>query len=146
MTKTRTIQMTAMILALAVAMTFTVQRKARANDTTALLGAIVAGALVYEALDDDGPRYRPPRYYRYEGPTRFERAWAPRYYGRDGYATPFPQRYDGRWYDGRRYDGRYDGPPYRYGHYKHGKKGVNVGVYSGRRGTSLGFQYRDRTW
>lgn len=141
MTKTRTIQMTAMILALAVAMTFTVQRKARANDTTALIGAIVAGALVYEALDDDGPRYRPPKYYRYEGPNRFERAWAPRYYGPDAYATPFPHRYDGRWYDGR-----YDGPPYRYGHYKNGKKGVSVGVYSGPGGTSVDLRYRDRKW
>jgi hypothetical protein len=141
MTSKRTMQMTATVVALAVAMTFTGQRVARANDTTALIGAIVAGALVYEALDDDGPRYHPPRYYTYEGPNRFERAWTPQYRRYDGYATPFPYRYDGYWRDGRYY-----GPPYKHGHYKNGKQGVSVGVYSGRGGTSVDIRYRDRKW
>ena len=139
MTKTRAIQMTAMVLALAVAMTFSLQRAARANDTTALIGAIIAGAIVYEALDDDGPKYRAPKHYRYEGPNRFERAWAPRYQPYRGYAKPFPQRYDSYRYEGRPY-----GPPYRHGHYKQGKKGVSVGVHSGPYGTSVDLRYRGK--
>ena len=144
MSKTRAIQTTAMILVLAVAMTFSLQRAARANDTTALIGAVIVGALVYEALDDDGPKYRGPKYTthkRYKAPNRYERAWSPRYYGYDGYATPFPGRYDGY-----RQDGRYNGPPYRNGHYKNGRSGVSVGVHTGPRGPSVDLRYRDRKW
>ena len=137
MNQTRAIRTTAMILTLAVAVTFTMQRAARANDTAALIGAVIAGALVYEALDDDGPKYRPPKYYRYEGPNRFERAWGPTYYHHGQYATPFPYRYDGH---------RAYGPPYRYGHYKNGKKGLSVDVHSGPYGTSVDLHYRDRKW
>lgn len=53
-------------LLLVLASTLGVQRAARAGDAGAILGGIVAGAIVYELLDDDN--YHNRGYYRYNTP------------------------------------------------------------------------------
>ena len=97
-------------LLVVLAASFGVQRAARAGDTGALIGGILAGALVYEMLDDDGycyghTHYYTPRYYR------------PPVYGYYDYGPPVIEY---RYYDhrprsyGYRHDRYYDGPRYSF--------------------------------
>ena len=88
-------------LLLVLASTLGVQRAARAGDAGAILGGIVAGAIVYELLDDDGHhRAR----YRHNTPYYGSHSYynTPRYYSPGGrtivyhdynYYTPSPRRY-----------------------------------------------------
>ncbi len=93
----------AIALVVVVAATVCVQRPARANDTGALIGGLIAGAIVYELLDDDddgycrtyyhrpyysGPYYRPPTYYY---PSY------PRYYGPSGGVTVWYEEHGPSW-------------------------------------------------
>ena len=93
----------AVTLLIAAVATFGAPRIARANDTGALIGGLIAGAIVYELLDDDddGPYCR--RYYhydsypgRYYSPPVYYRQ-APRYYT-PSYGTTiwYDQRYPSR--------------------------------------------------
>jgi hypothetical protein len=132
----------AIALLLVIGATLGVQRPARANDTGALIGGLIAGAIVYELLDDDddyyGRRYYDGYYYPrdyYRAPTYY-RSY-PRYYAPRGGVTVWYEdcgRSRGGYYRdygyGRSYgDGwkarshakRKVGPPPRYR--KYGKQG-----------------------
>jgi len=99
-------------LLLVLAASFGLQRAARAGDTGAVIGGILAGALVYEMLDDDDgycyghTYYYTPRYYR--PPVH-------RYYGYYDYCPPVIEY---RYYDHRPrsygYDRYYDGSRYSF--------------------------------
>ncbi|MBM3471753.1 MAG: hypothetical protein FJX75_00605 [Armatimonadetes bacterium] len=102
----------AIALLLVLAASFGLQRAARAGDAGAVLGGILAGAIVYEMLDDDNychshyyyhsPGYYPPPVYRSYGYTYYD------------YGPPVvvyrPYDYRPRTYGYYRYDGYYDGP------------------------------------
>ena len=100
-------------LLLVLAASFGLQRAARANEAGAVLGGILAGALVYEMLDDGHhdwcghvdyycyPRgYRPPcgrPWYLDPGYTVYYRDWRPPAYGYWSYDYPprtYAYRYD----------------------------------------------------
>jgi len=126
----RTVGMLMLIGVLALAMTLSLPRPAHAGDAGKIIAAVVAGAIVYELLDDDddGRVYRrPPRgraYRPYEG--RY--GYAP--YGGYGGWEPAPQVYR---------------PPARY--CEPARSEVRIDVRRGRHGsTSVGFGYRDRRW
>ena len=100
----------AVTLVLALACTVVGMPKAHAtSDWVKVVAGIAAGALVYEALDDDGPSYRsrapvyrrydPPRRYSYRGPTPRE-AYDEGY--RDGFKDGADYGYEEGWHDGRR--------------------------------------------
>lgn len=103
-----------MTLLLALASHLGTLRPVRADDTGALIGGIIAGALVYELLDDDD--YCGPRYYQYyyRAPGYYCRPPVWRTWGYECYTYGPPvieYRYyevvpRGQWY--------YDGPPYSY--------------------------------
>lgn len=85
----------AVALLLVIVATCGAQRAARANDTGALIGGLIAGAIVYELLDDDDDYCRT---YRYYGPPPYYRPPVyypsyPRYYRPSGGVTI--------WYEGR---------------------------------------------
>jgi hypothetical protein len=95
-------------LLLVLAASFGLQRAARAGDAGAVLGGIIAGAIVYELLDDDNDHYgHSHSHYYYESPGYYR----PPVYGSYGYpyydyAPPVVvYRYDG-----------YRPPTYRYRH------------------------------
>jgi hypothetical protein len=100
-------------LLLVLAASFGLQRAARASDAGAVLGGIIAGAIVYELLDDDNGYYGPSHYY-YQSPGYYRppvcRSYGYTYYD---YAPPVVvYRYDTcrpRPY-AYRHDGYYDGP------------------------------------
>lgn len=68
----------AVALLIAVAAAFGPRQPARADDTGALIGGLIAGALVYELLDDDDDGYYCRRYYDYRPPVYYQTY--PRYY------------------------------------------------------------------
>jgi len=126
----RGIKMMMLVAVLGLALTFPLQRAARANDTGKIIAAVAAGVILAEVLDNDhGPAYaHPPSgnawgyYNRRPGcaPCRSYRAWqpAPVIYG-----APAPYYYEPA------------GP------------GVHIDVRKGPNGkTSVGFEYRDRRW
>jgi hypothetical protein len=114
-------------LLLVVAGSFGLQRAARASDAGAILGGVIAGAIVYELLDDDDDYgcssyyygspgyYRPPRYRYYD-------------YGGCDYRPPVVQY---RYYDygprgrgcGSNYN-YYDGPRTSYRAPSHAQRNV----------------------
>lgn len=138
----------AIALLVVVAATVCIQRPARANDTGALIGGLIAGAIVYELLDDDddgycrryhrgyyspGPYYRPPTYY----PSY------PRYYGPSGGVTIW---YDECYPSRRTYGYRDCGPSHRYGDGwrgpSQGKRNVGPPRGYGKPGKRGGGRYR----
>jgi hypothetical protein len=118
--------MIALAATLALAMTFPLQRAARADDTGKIIAAVVAGVILAEALDNDhSPAYRHPPY---------GKAWG-QYGKRAGY-----QPYRG--YGGWRPAPVIYGPPGPY--YEPQRSGTRINVRVGPNGkTSVGFQYRD---
>jgi hypothetical protein len=98
-------RMAILALLLALVASVGVQRAARASDAGAVLGGIIAGAIVYELLDDDDdychsryyysspPRYRAPRYGYYYGPPVVEYRYYD--YGRRGGSCGSYSYYDG---------------------------------------------------
>ncbi len=132
----------AIAVLLVIGATLGAQRPARANDTGALIGGLIAGAIVYELLDDDDdyycrryydgyyyPRdyYYPPTYYR-----SYPRYYRPRsgvtvWYEQPPFGGAYYYRDYGRGHgygDGRRapsHAQRGVGPPPLYR--KHGKQG-----------------------
>jgi len=99
-----------MALLVVLAASFGLQRSARAGDAGAILGGIVAGAIVYELLDDDDD-YGYSRYY-YGSPSCYRQ---PRY----GYGYNY--------YD---YGGYYYNPPVvQYRYYDYGPRGRGCGSY-----------------
>jgi hypothetical protein len=113
----------AVALMLTLAAGLGVQRVARAGDTGAVIGGIVAGALVYELLNDDDDycyrgrtRYYSPRYragYYYDSPGYYRRDYGPSYelhvyYEDDGCRRARAYAPDGYWYDGGRRAYSYD--------------------------------------
>lgn len=126
-------------LMLVLAASFGVQRAARAGDAGAVIGGILAGAIVYELLDDDDNGYCGHTYYYHQTPRYYRPAYCPPpYYGSGyyygyAYAPPVveyhyydsrPRTYVHRDYDGPRYSQkayrapshaqRNVGPPPRY--------------------------------
>jgi hypothetical protein len=105
---------------LVLAASFGIQRAARASDTGAVIGGILAGALVYELLNDDDHGYCGHTYY-YGAPGYYRPSYCPPpYYGSGyyygyAYAPPVieyryydtrPRTYVYRDYDGARYNQR----------------------------------------
>jgi hypothetical protein len=119
--------MIALAATLALAMTFPLQRAARADDTGKIIVAVVAGVILAEALDNDhSPAYRHPPY---------GKAWG--YYGKRAGYQPY------RGYGGWRPAPVIYGPPGPY-HYEPQRSGTRIDVRVGPNGrTSVGFQYRD---
>jgi len=126
----RAITMLLMVGALAVAMTFTMQRPARASDTGKVIGAIAAGVILYEILNDDdhGPAYRHPPYGKAYG-----------YYGQRPCCEPY------RGYGGWQPAPRVYGPPVIYR--EPVQSGLRIDVRRNPNGkTSVGIGYRDYRW
>jgi len=100
-------------LLLVLAASFGLQRAARAGDAGAVLGGIIAGAIVYELLDDDDGYYHTHYYYQSPGYYR-PPVYGPYGYTYYNYAPPVVvyrydscrprtyHRYDGYYYDGPR--------------------------------------------
>ena len=109
--KTTVYRTSVIALLLVLAASFGLQRAARAGDAGAVLGGIIAGAIVYELLDDDNDYYGHSHYY-YQSPGYY-RPPVCRPYGYTYYGPPVIEY---RYYDyrprtyGYRYDGYYDGP------------------------------------
>jgi hypothetical protein len=105
------------ILALMLVLTasFGIQRAARASDTGAVIGGILAGALVYELLND-GHDYCGQTYYYHRAPGYCPAPYyGSGYYYGYAYAPPvieyryydtYPRTYVYRDHDGRRYSHR----------------------------------------
>ena len=126
----RAIQMLLMVGVLALAMTFTMQRAARASDTGKVIGAIAAGVILYEILKDDdhGPAYRHPPYGNAYG-----------FYGRQPCCDPY------RGYGGWQPAPRVYGAPGYYG--EPARSGFRIDVRKNPNGkTSVGVGYRDYRW
>ncbi|MGQ9730724.1 MAG: hypothetical protein ACUVX8_05555 [Candidatus Zipacnadales bacterium] len=119
-----TVQMTVFTVLVALAMTFNLQRVAQASDTGKIVGAVVAGIIVYEILDDDDA-----------GPC-----WQRRPVWYSPHKSTYDYRYRG-YYNGPGY-----GPPvcYRKGH---GQSDIHVDVHRGPHGhTSVDLRYRHYGW
>jgi hypothetical protein len=126
----RAITMLLMVGLLALAMTFTMQRPARASDTGKIIGAIAAAVIVHEILDDDdhNPAYCRPPYGKAYGYYRQRPSCVP-YRGYGGW-QPAPRVY---------------GAPVYYG--EPARPGLHIDVRKGPNGkTSVGIGYRDYRW
>jgi hypothetical protein len=129
----RAIQMTLLVGALAMAFMVSTPRPAQASDAGKIIGALVAGAIVYELLDDDGGHhvYRQPVYAPPYGPA----------YGRRGFLDTRPNcqayRGGGQWRPVRT---GYRAPVY----YEPPRSAVRVDVRKHPKGkASVGITYRE---